>query len=347
MARIYQRKGKKGLVWYADYSLNGQRVQVSLGKIAKAKAKEQLALLTADVVRGVYALPVKLTFSEMADDYMKYAKVHKRSWLRDEQILVHLSDPFGAKRLTQIDRSSVEDYQCERLLERAAPATVNREVALLKRIFNFADERGKFRGRNPVKGVKFLDENNRQTRVLSEAEEAALLRCCSPTMQYLVTFALNTGMRHGDMLDLEWREVDLEGEPVITMQVGKSEPRRILEVPLNSEAVRVVRAWQGMRVNHLVFYNPETGEQWRDLWLGLKKAHERAGIDKMTWHTLRHTFASRLLGRGVDIVIVKELLGHSSVKVTERYLHPLRKAKFAAVNVLCDKSETNPIAAVA
>jgi integrase len=91
-----------------------------------------------------------------------------------------------------------------------SPATVNRELAGLKRLFNMAEQRGLYRGRNPVKGVRFLDENNLRLRMLSEGEEAALLSCRSPYLQDLVTFAINTGLRLGDILNLKWEEVDLE-----------------------------------------------------------------------------------------------------------------------------------------
>jgi ubiquinol-cytochrome c reductase cytochrome b/c1 subunit len=76
-----------------------------------------------------------------------------------------------------------------------------------------------------------------------------------------------------------------------------------------------------LRKCEYVFYNPETGGQWKDLWFGLKKACRKAGLNDVTWHTFRHTFASRLTRSGVDIVTVKELLGHANISVTMRYAH--------------------------
>jgi hypothetical protein len=92
------------------------------------------------------------------------------------------------------------------------------------------------------------------------------------------------------------------------------------------------------------FNNPETGKPFVDLKAGFKLACKKAGIAGVTWHTLRHTFASRLVDRGVDIVTVKELLGHSSITVTMRYTHTNLESKRAAVEKLlhhgCDKSVT-------
>jgi integrase len=146
-----------------------------------------------------------------------------------------------------------------------------------------------------------------------------------------VTFAINTGLRLGETLSLTWEEVDIEHR-FITKRVQKTQ--RVLEMPLNEKAFAVVRAWQGMRKCDFVFYNPETGGQWKDLWLGLKKACRRAALEGITWHTFRHTFASRLTRAGADIVTVKELLGHSSVTVTMRYAHTNRDAKMQAVRLL-------------
>jgi site-specific recombinase XerD len=123
--------------------------------------------------------------------------------------------------------------------------------------------------------------------------------------------------------------------------------RRMLEVPLNDRALAVVMGWSGLRKCEYVFYNPETGGQWKDLWLGLKKACRKAGLNDVTWHTFRHTFASRLTRNGADLVTVKELLGHSSVSVTMRYAHTNRDAKRWAVGLIAGngaKLVTLPIA---
>ncbi len=125
--------------------------------------------------------------------------------------------------------------------------------------------------------------------------------------------------------------MDLE-HAVIKMLVRKN--RRMLEVPLNDAAVAVMSGWWGLRKCEYVFYNPETGGQRKDLWLGLKKACRKAGLKDVTWHTFRHTFASRLTRNGADLVTLKELLGHSSVSVTMRYAHTNRDAERRAVGLI-------------
>ena len=91
-----------------------------------------------------------------------------------------------------------------------SPATVNREVALLKHMFNLAETWGAFGGTNPVRMVRVFDEDNDVVRVLSLEEERRPLSHCSPYLQDLILFAINTGLRAGDILNLTWEEVDLE-----------------------------------------------------------------------------------------------------------------------------------------
>jgi integrase len=93
---------------------------------------------------------------------------------------------------------------------------------------------------------------------------------------------------------------------------------KIRVIPMNSETRRVLEAWALGKKNEFVFYNYGTGKPFVDLSAGLALPCQKAGITGVTWHTLGHTFASRLLERGVDIITVKELLGHSTVVVTMR-----------------------------
>src|SRR5262249_33793835 len=319
---------RRGRIWYADFYVQGKRVQVSAGTGNRRQAEKFYALRLTEVEQGIYVKPAKVTLNQFGEQYLDFAKVNKRSWLRDEQILVHLSEFFSTSLLKTIGPLQVEQYKKARMAE-VAPATVNRELALLKHMFNLAETWGLFHGTNPMRRVKFLHEDNDVLRILSREEEERLLAHCSPYLQDLIVFAINTGLRAGDILNLTWEEVDLEGN-VIIPKVRKN--RKQLEVPLNDEAERVVRAWHGIKKCRYVFYNPETGDRFKDLWLGLKKACRKAGLEAVNWHTFRHTFATRVNKNGADIVTLKELLGHSDVKVrcaTRTRVVPPRRVLFA------------------
>jgi integrase len=107
-------------------------------------------------------------------------------------------------------------------------------------------------------------------------------------------------------------------------------------------AYTILQSRSGVKHGPHVFYNAATGDRFKDVKNGLQAAVERAGLSGITWHTFRHTFASRLTASGADLVTVKELLGHSTITVTMRYAHSNIDAKTRAVNGLkrCDKTVT-------
>ena len=200
-----------------------------------------------------------------------------------------------------------------------------RDQQMLENLYDY------FGKENPVRKVKFFREFNTGLRVVSPEEEKSLLQNASPYLQDLIRFALNMGLRIGEIFSLRWSNVDLQ-KGILNVFAPKTQ--RIREVPVNSETRKVLEAWRLHKKSEFVFYNPETGKPFVDLKNGFALGCKKAGISGVTWHTLRHTFASRLVGSGVDIVTVKELLGHSSISVTMRYAHTNFDSKRAAVEKL-------------
>jgi integrase len=239
--------------------------------------------------------------------------------------------------LEQITPLRLEQYQQKRQIEeKACPATVNRELSMLRREFNLAIRWGFHKGINPVKMIDFLDEDNLQIVTLSHEEEKALLKHCPSYLQDMVLFTLNSGLRAGDLFDLKWEGVDLEGRRM-TLVMQKS--KKVLKAPLNDVACGILQSWHAQKKCPYVFYNQLTGDRFRDLKASLGKAVKSAGIEHFTWHVARHTFVSRLIQAGVDIVTVKELAGHSSINTTMRYAHTNEEAKRRGVEKAgtCDR----------
>lgn len=333
---------KRGRVWWVDYfDQNRERTQESSHSTNKRDAESLLNIRKSEILRGVFRRPVKIAFGEFGKRYMEHAKVNKRSWLRDEQMLGHLERFFGSERqLTEITSADIEGYKMHRRAS-VSGSTVNREMALLKRMFNLAIEWDLYLGLNPFRKIKFFREFNTGFRVLNPEEEEKLLRNAASYIQDLVCFALNTGLRIGEIFSLCWQNVNLDKN---ILNVFAPKTQKIRAVPINANARKVLEYWALGKRNEFVFYNPETGKPFVDLKAGFKLACKKAGITGVTWHTLRHTFASRLVSQGVDIVTVQQLLGHSTITVTMRYTHTNLDAKRAAVEKLlhngCDKSVT-------
>jgi integrase len=290
----------------------------------------------SEVLRGVYKRPVKITFGEFGMRYMEYAKTNKRSWLRDQQMLGQLTEFFGNERqLTDLTTVDIEGYKARRRSS-VSGSTVNRELALLKHMFRLAIDWDLYLDLNPVHRVKYFQEFNIGTRVVSPEEEEKLIQNAAPFLQDMIRFDLNTGLRVGELFSLRWFSVDLEAG-ILNVFAPKTQKTRT--VPINPEARRILEAWALNRKNEFVFYNQDTGKPFVDLKAGFALACKKAEILGVTWHILRHTFASRLLALGVDIVTVQQLMGHSTVMVTMRYLHTSLDSKRAALEKLAGFSD--------
>jgi hypothetical protein len=149
--KLYQR----GRVWYLTFYVRGKRVQESTGTSDRRKAEKFCALRLSEVERSEYHQSAKITLAQFGQQYLEYAKANKRSWLRDEQIMAHLNTAMGPTKLGEIGALQIERYKLDRLKQPASPATVNREVALLKHMFNMAvvfREESRQRGEVPTRG---------------------------------------------------------------------------------------------------------------------------------------------------------------------------------------------------
>ena len=151
----------------------------------------------------------------------------------------------------------------------------------------------------------------------------------------LVLLAMETGARRGELFSLRSDDVDLE-EGTLTIHAQASKSRKARHIPLSRRARELLRGWQrdtGGR-SGFVFPSPVTGERLDNITTAWENLRQRAQLEDFRFHDLRHDFASRLVMRGVDLYTVKELLGHSTIQMTERYSHLAPDAKRAAIAAL-------------
>jgi integrase len=187
---------------------------------------------------------------------------------------------------------------------------------------------------NPVRGIKFFKENNIVERILKDEEINPLLLCCNTITRDVVIFALNTGMRRGEILNLKWDQVDLVTGCITVTKTKRGKQRKI---PIN-EAVRHVLESQS-RGSVYVFHR--NGKPAKSVRTAFEQSVKKADISHCRFHDLRHTFATRLVLGGVSLPVVKELLGHSTITTTMRYAHPTPESKKSAVALL-DKACVTP-----
>ncbi|HEX3034668.1 MAG TPA: tyrosine-type recombinase/integrase [Thermodesulfobacteriota bacterium] len=233
--RIIKRKdGKKSEYWYIDYFYEGKRKWESVGEVgvvSKADAKKLLALRKTEILQGKFNAPkpkIIPTLSEFAKEYLELAKANKRSWDRDMYSLRSLEPFFGSYKLTAISPMLVEKYKLERR-QVVSNATVNRELALLRRMFNLAISWNRCKS-NPLHRVKFFKEPPPKERILTDEEEKRLLNESPKHLRPVLITALNTGMRYREILDVTWDDVDLDSDYI---HVKKSKSGKGRTIPIN------------------------------------------------------------------------------------------------------------------
>jgi integrase len=277
------------------------------------------------------------TFADLVDPYLKWA-VRQKAFKDKQYVVNQLKAKFGPTFLSAFGPIVLDGYQSDLLAVGKAPATVNRHIATLKHMMTKAEEWGWISERvlQDVRRVKKLPENNKRLRYLSDDEADRLMDACQRSsvaaeLVPIVTLALHTGMRQGEILTLKWNQVDMRNG-LILLSDTKSGERR--ELPMNDTVKAIFRTLPERLDGGKVFVTHMEGPAWRT-------ALRRAGIKDFRFHDLRHTFASRLVMRGVDLATVQSLLGHKTITMTLRYAHlsPSHRAK--AVLLLDEKPSVN------
>ena len=327
IVHLYKRKDSPN--WYIYYRKDGKRIRKSVGpdrEIAEAvRNKIEQELLMERFLGIPQAVHRETTLGQLAERYIQYAYQHKRSADRDEYIIRrHLLPFFGPRTfIKELTQASVEAYKASRLHDGVKPRTVNYELAVLRAMLNRAVDWGLLQY-NHLK-FKMLPGEVKRERFLSKEEEERLLEACrespNPYLEAFVVVALYTGLRHREIASLTWEDVDLKAKRI---RVVDAKNRTVRYQPLPQKAVEAFRSLPRREGNIFPY------------WLNkaFKKACERAGIEDLRIHDLRHTYASRLVQAGVPLRIVQELLGHASISTTMRYAHLAYEHLAEAVSVL-------------
>lgn len=290
--------------------------------------------LKASKIASQVEAPKLMTFRTFFEErYLPQARITRRSLAAEISTVNRSILPvIGNTPLQDITRGQVTALLHGLASKGQAATTVNRTLAHIKAIFNRAIE-WEIDGieKNPAKGIKPLPDRKRHERYLSPEEAHQLLDAVSQShnklLPYIVAFLLLTGCRKREVLDARWEHIDLE-RGLLTVPLSKNgKPRH---VPL-SPAARNVLVKSRLIVTELlgseeagngwVFPNPKTRKPFGKIQNGWGKARERAELEGLRIHDLRHSFASALVNRGMTLYDVKEALGHSSMVTTQRYAH--------------------------
>lgn len=306
------------------------RVKLYRGKYAAVRSRngqtERFSLRTGDLheakrrLKDFLARPTGETVEELVDSYLadKDKTAIRAADLRGAW--KQAAPTFGHLRPDQITRDLCRAYRDQRYAAGRKPNTVRKELEVVRAALNFHK-----------KGVAAVFElpspPPAKERYLSRDEARALVKACRrfPHVRAFIVLSLATAARQSALLELTWDRVDLERRR-ITLALGDEGDetrKRRATVPMNKRAYRYLRVMRAAATcNHVIEWG---GHRVLSIKKGFSGACERAGLEGITPHILRHTAASWMAERGVDMFRISRFLGHSDTKVTERRyakLHP-------------------------
>jgi len=323
--KVFTRKTKDGESWYCDlrkWGLGKRAIPLARSEEEALIACEEIRRRAFDAEYGVKREQEKITFSKLAEKYIVHVSREggKKSWKDDQYRLdANMKPFFGAYKLHEITSFVAEEYREARLAEGVSKSTTNREIVIMKHMFNLAIE-WKLTEENPFTKVKLFSEKGAQRkRILGDDEEVRLFKELPAYLKPIVTVALNTGMRRGEIFNLRWSHVDLVKGSITVTQTKSGEDRTIPifpDVRTELERLRLSSVSTG-----LVFPNPKTGKPYTEVKGSFRNACERAGILDLHFHDLRHTFSTWLDTMGVGRGTITSFLGHADERMTGRYVN--------------------------
>lgn len=328
---ITKRNGK----YYCRFQIDGERHHyLCTGAKTEAEAKKleaQFMFKVQQQINGVVPREEKnIPLHRLKALYLEHSENNNRSHNNNTYYVDIIINILGANTpCNKITPKNIEDFKSTlRVKRHLKNATINRYLEILSKMFNLGIDNNLLHI-NPVSKVKKLLEDNHKIRFLTQDEEIRLYKHLPEFLIPIVTCALQTGMRRGEILNLKWDSIDFDYGFIELLETKSGKSRK---VPISTKLNEVLNNIE--RKSEYVFVNPETNQPYVDIKKSWTKAVKDADIKNFRFHDLRHTVATRLVEKGIDLLVVMEILGHSKIETTMRYAHPVPKRKLEAISVL-------------
>lgn len=307
---------KRGDVWWIDFTTpDGRRIRESSGIRDRDKALE-----LHDRMKVRYweeqRLGVKPDRS-WKDAAVRWVKEtgHKRSHDKDIAKLRWLDRYLGHLMLSQVSRELI-DRIGEVKAKESSPANANRYLALIRSILRRA--RDDWEWMDHIPKVRLYREAKRRVRWITREQAAVLLKELPLHLREMAQFSLSTGLRQRNVSFLRWDQIDM-ARKVAWMHADETKAGRAIAVPLNEDALEVLRCRLGQHERYVFTYQGKPVE--RCTTKAWKRACERAGIEDFRWHDLRHTWASWHVQSGTSLQELMELGSWATYEMVMRYAH--------------------------
>lgn len=330
---VKQHKNGK---WYAKFTIKGvtkhllcpgatgQKQAEEMEDAFKYKLQQQMNGVIPKEQKNIY-------FRRLKELYTRHAKNNHKKHQVKKYYLDKLEEYFNnGKPVNDIKPKDIETFKTYlRETRHLKNSSINRYLEILSKMFNLAIVNGEL-SENPVSKSGFLKEDNHTIRFLTSEEEQRLFKSIDSVAPYLrpiVTIALQTGMRRGEILNLQWSDIKNGYIELLETKSGK-----MRNIPISSTLSDVLATIPPK--SSYVFANPKTNKPYTDIKKSWKNVLDDAEISNFRFHDLRHTVATRMVEKGIDLLVVKDILGHARIETTLRYAHPVPERKQAAIDVL-------------
>lgn len=311
---------RRGKSLYVEFWYRKHRYRKSLGPVSLETARKEERRWRKAVAEAVYApkpAQVAPTLWAFAREFVPwYAAQHRPGSTRVVQgILKPWVVRHGHMRLDTLTTRLIEADKTRLLEMGLSPNYVNTHLRVWRHVLRTAAAWGLL-SRDGLPVIQLVRHERAERRVLSPDEERRLSIALPVRLRPLVTLALHTGLRHAELLQLRWQDLDAERR-TLTIPAARAKGRRVRTIPLNASARAALHG--------LPDYGPESRVfGYRSIHSMFVRARRRAGLpEAIKIHTLRHTFATRALRQGIDLRTLQKWLGHQSIATTELYTHPV------------------------
>ncbi|MBE0437664.1 MAG: site-specific integrase [Methylomicrobium sp.] len=332
---------KKGEIWHIEKVIAGQLIRVSTGEKELEAAERYLAKLIDERRKIViYGERIERTFDEAAARYIE-ENDHKRSLDRDIVSLKAVMPFIGEMELSKIHAGSLDGYIKSRKLHGITAGTLNRDMAIIKRVLSLAarywrDENGK-PWLDTVPMLPTVKGETRKPRPISWPEQERLLKNLPGYLADMVLFMLNTGLRDQELCGLKWAEecrVNGLDAAVFVITDERTKNAREKIVPLNAVARSIIDSKRGNGSDYVFAFEGRKLDRMNNkAW---RKAREAANLKEVRVHDLRHTFGMRLRSVGVGFEDRQDLLGHHAGRITTHYSKVEIARLIECVELLCE-----------
>lgn len=347
------RLNKKTKKWEYDYKdLKGKR-QIKKGFNTRAEAEIALAKRYEELNKGINPINKKINIKDAGELYLRLhssTNCKPSTYKTYEGYLKNIIVPFfGNLNINEISPILIKEFMKQMQNKGRANATINKYIKFMSAIYNFMID-SDAAVRNPLARVKSLKEiKNKKIRALCTEEVQALLaktKIVYPDFFPLLFIAIFTGMRQGEIMALTWDSINWITKKITIDKnythgtLGTPKTGKIRVIDMSDELVKVLREWRmacPKGENNLVCPNNEGNYQSAENMMKRRflPTLNRAGIDKIRFHDLRHTYVSLLLANGAPMKYVQHQLGHSSITMTmDLYTHLLPEVNDKCVNLL-------------